>query len=92
MKLAEISAGKNPNKALVYLKRAKDCAVELNEAFYLASSDVALGDFFYNQKDYTNALKHYKLAQTLAKDNFTKDNIEKIETRINDIKKVYNAK
>ena len=92
MKLAEISAGKNPNKALVYLRRAKDCAVELNEAFYLASSDVALGDFFYNQKDYTNALKHYKLAQTLAKDNFTKDNIEKIETRINDIKKVYNAK
>ena len=91
MKLAEINVVKAPQKALEFLKRAKNCAIELNEPFYIASSDVALGDFYYNKKDYKNALNHYKLAHTLAKDNFAKDNIEKIETRINDIKKVYNA-
>ena len=90
MKLAEINTNKAPEKSIEYLKRAINCAIELNEPFYIASSDVALGDFYYNRKDYTNALKYYKQAYTLAKDNFTKDNIEKIEMRINDIKRIYN--
>ena len=92
MKLAEIFTIKAPTKALNYLKRAKICATELNEAFYIASSNVALGDFYYNQKDYTNALTYYNLAKKLATDNFTKENIEKINMRINDIKKVHNEK
>lgn len=90
MKLAEINTTKNPEKALEFMKRAKNCAIELNEPFYIASTDVALGDFYYNIRDYANALKHYKQAYSLASDNFTKDNIEKIKIRINDIKKVYN--
>lgn len=90
MKLAEINTTKNPEKALEFMKRAKNCAIELNEPFYIASTDVALGDFYYNKRDYANALKHYKQAYSLASDNFTKDNIEKIKIRINDIKKVYN--
>ena len=81
MKLAEINVVKAPQKALEFLKRAKNCAIELNEPFYIASSDVALGDFYYNKKDYKNALNHYKLAHTLAKDNFAKDNIEKIKIK-----------
>lgn len=90
MKLAEINTVKNPEKALEFMKRAKNCAIELNEPFYIASTDVALGDFYYNKRDYASALKHYKQAYSLASDNFTKDNIEKIKIRINDIKKVYN--
>ena len=89
MKLSEMISDKN--KSLAYLKRAKNCAIELNEPFYIASSDLALGDFYYNQKDYAVALKYYDKAKSLAQNNFTKDNIVKIEQRINDIKKVYNA-
>lgn len=89
MKLSEMLTDKN--KSLAYLKRAKNCATELNEPFYIASSDLALGDFYYNQKDYAVALKYYDKAKSLAQNNFTKDNIVKIEQRINDIKKVYNA-
>lgn len=89
MKLSEMISDKN--KSLAYLKRAKNCAIELNEPFYIASSDLALGDFYYSQKDYAVALKYYDKAKSLAQNNFTKDNIVKIEQRINDIKKVYNA-
>ena len=88
MKLAEINSLRNTEKAYEYLKKAKACAIELNEPFYITSSDVALGDYYYNKKDYTNALKHYKNAHALALNNFTKDNITKIEMRINDIKKL----
>lgn len=88
MKLAEINSSRNPDKTLQYLKKAKTCAVELNETFYIASSDVALGDYYYKRKDYKNALSCYKNAHSLAVNNFRKDNILKIETRINDINKL----
>lgn len=88
MKLAEIYSLKNPEKCFEYLKKAKACAVELNEPFYITSSDLALGDYYYNKKDYKNALQYYKNAHSLALNNFTKDNITKIEIRINDIKKL----
>ena len=90
MKLSDLILDKN--KSLAYLRRAKNCAVELNEPFYIASSDLALGDFYYGQKDYAVALKYYDEAKFLAQSNFTKDNIAKIDQRINDIKKVYNEK
>lgn len=86
IKLAEINVKTSPQKALEYLKRAKDCALELNETFYIASADIALGDFYYNRKDNELAMKHYVSAYKLAKNNFSKDNIFKIEMRISDIK------
>lgn len=88
MKLAEIHSFKNIEKSYEYLTKAKACAIELNEPFYITSTNVAIGDYYYNKKDYTNALKYYKKAHTLALNNFTKDNITKIEMRINDIKKL----
>ena len=88
MKLAEIYSGKDAEKTLKYLKKAKACAEGLNETFYLASADVALGDYYYRQKDYKNALAHYQNAHKLALNNFTKDNISKIEMRINDLQKL----
>lgn len=83
MKLAEVT--KNPDKAFDCLKRANVCAMELNEPFYIASSELALADFYYNKKDYTNSLKHYENAKKLSANNLTKDNIAKIEIRINEI-------
>jgi len=90
MKLAEIHKNRNPEKALEYLKKAKTCGTELNDTYYTASADVAFGDFYYDKKDYAKALSHYNNAFILANGNFTKDNIEKIKTRIEDIKKVFN--
>lgn len=92
MKLAEIYANQSPDKALEKLTGARNCAEELNDPFYIASCEVTLGDLCSKMKDYKNALKHYQDAYILAIDNFTKDNIAKIETRIKNIKKVYNAK
>lgn len=90
MKLAEINSSRNSIKMLEYLNKAKECATELNETFYIASSDVALGDYYYDRKDFTSALKHYNLALKTAENSFIKDNIQKIQMRINDIKKVTN--
>ena len=86
MKLAEILTVRNPQKALEYFKRAKSCALELNEPFYIASSSVALGDFYYNKKNFEQALRSYADAHKMSVNNFTKDNILKIEMRINDLK------
>lgn len=84
MKLAEINKG----KTLEYLMRAKKCAQELNEQFYITSVEIAMGDYYNRQKDYKNALQCYENALQTAENDFNK---EKIQTRINDIKKVYNG-
>lgn len=86
MKLAQI----NKNNALTYLQRAKKCALELNEPFYIMSADIALGDLYAKQKDYKTALSLFKEAQKFAQNDFNKENIDKIQVRINDILKVYN--
>ncbi len=86
MKLAEI----NKEKSLEYLQRAKKCAQELNERFYITSVDIAIGDYYVKIKDYKNALKYYESAKKSAQNDFNKENLEKIQLRINDIKKVYN--
>lgn len=87
MKLAEISK----ENSLEYLERAKKCALELNEPFYITSAEIALGDLYNKNKDYKNALTHYNDALKTAKNDFNKENIDKIQIRINDIKKVYNG-
>ena len=86
MKLAELNLTADEEKALNYLKKAKSCAFELNEPFYIASCDIAMGDFYYNRKENELALKSFLSAYNVAKTNFSKDNIEKIKIRINDIK------
>lgn len=86
MKLAQI----NKNNALTYLQRAKKCALELNEPFYIMSANIALGDLYAKQKDYKTALSLFKEAQKFAQNDFNKENIDKIQVRIDDILKVYN--
>lgn len=87
MKLAEIYTDKDPERAVEYYKKAKACAKELNEPFYIASAATALGDFYLNRKDGQTALKYYE--EALAdKDHFSKDNIQKIEMRILDAKRI----
>ena len=52
----------------------------------MASSLLSLGDFYYGQKQDALALEEYFTALDLVKNDFSKDNISKIEMRINDIK------
>ena len=65
-----------------YLQRAKKCAQELNEHFYITSVDIALGDYYYNQKDYKNALKAYEKAKETANSDFDKDNLQKMTEKL----------
>lgn len=86
MKLAEIYSAKNPAKALEYYKRALNSANELNETFYIISASTALGDFYFNRRNDKSAYKYFKIAYDLVINSNYKENIDKIEARINDIK------
>lgn len=85
-KLASALQRKAPEKALKYFEQSFSCAKSINDIFYIVSASLALGDFYYDQKQNEIALKHYIFAQDLAENNFSKDNLNKINIRINDIK------
>ena len=85
-KLAKMSQKVNPEKTIEYLNKAKECAKNLNDTFYMASAALATGDFYYSQKQNEKALKEYFNAYEIAKNNFSKDNLNKIQMRIDDIK------
>ena len=85
-KMAQVLEKKYPQKAIEYLKTAQNCAKVLNDTFYIASATLALGDFYYDKKDDEKALEQYFIAYNLIKNDFSKDNLEKINIRINDIK------
>ncbi len=83
MKLAEIYSAKAPANAIDCYKKALNYAKELKEPFYIVSTATATGDFYFNRKEIESALKYYKIALKYAK---SKENTEKINTRIKDIK------
>ncbi len=85
LRLAHLYENINSQKSLEYLKKAKLSAEELNELIYIASADLALGDFYFKQNNNELALKYYLNAYNAAKDNFSKDNIFKIEMRIKEL-------
>lgn len=86
MKLAEIYAAKSPDKAVEYYNQALNYANMLNEPFYIISTATALGDFYFNRKENSLALKNYKHAYNYANDGVYKENVPKILQRIEDIK------
>lgn len=85
-KLADLLKKKDPEKALDYYYKALDCSKLTKDSFYIVSAALALGDFNYDRKENEIALKNYLFALELANDSFSKDNIDKINLRINDIK------
>lgn len=85
-KLASMFNRKNPQKALFYLRASLDCANLLKDSFYIVSADLNLGDYYYDTKSNELALKFYFKALQIAKKDLSKENIEKIEQRIADIK------
>ena len=85
-KLAQIAQKNEPQKAVEYINQAKECAAKLNDTFYMASAALAAGDFYYSQKQNEDALREYFGAYDIAQNNFSRDNLSKIQMRIDDIK------
>lgn len=85
-KLASILQRIEPEDALKYFKTALDTAMQLKDNFYIVSASLAIGDYLYDRKQNEVALKHYLYAYELAQTNFSRENINKINIRINDIK------
>jgi len=86
MKLAEIYLSREGNKALENYYKALEIAKTMNESFYIISTNLALGDFYFNRNDNEKAFKYFKDALMLAQNETTKDNVEKIQLRIDDIR------
>ena len=85
-KLAQTEKKVSKEKTIEYLNKAKECAEKLNDTFYMASATLATGDYYYSQKDNEQALLEYLKAFEIAKNNFSRDNLSKIQMRIDDIK------
>ncbi len=84
--LAEIYASKDDKKSLEYMNKALEYAKILKEPFYIAGASLELGDFYFLRKDNEHAYRHFIEAYLVAKSSFTKDNLDKITSRLDDVK------
>ena len=76
----------NNDKAYNYLTEAKQSAEFINEDYYILEATIALGDFYYDDKEKNKeALTEYLKAQKIAQNMGTID-INKIQERIEDMK------
>ncbi len=83
--LANLYFEKSPNKAFPYIKTAKDSAETLNDTFYIAQAHLLAGDYYYRINDNEKALKEYIDVYMNVKNDFSKENIDKITARIKDM-------
>jgi tetratricopeptide (TPR) repeat protein len=86
IRLADIYASSDEQKALEYFDKALEYAKNLKEPFYIAGTYLELGDFYFLRKDMEKAYKYFILTYNVAKQSFSKDNLDKITSRINDVK------
>ena len=86
VKLAEIYKTVNQTETINFYKRAIEAAKILKDVFYIISSSLLLGDFYFEKMKYEQALKYYDYAYHYAQDKTSKENIERIKIRLNDIK------
>lgn len=84
--LAEIYSAQDTNKSLDFMIQALSYAKQLNEPFYIAGASLELGDYYMLRRDVDGAYRYFILAYNVAKKSFTKDNLNKIQSRIDDIK------
>ncbi len=85
-KLAHLLQASSPDSALENLVKALGAARRLDDGFYAASVYLDLGDFYYNRKTDAKALKAYFQARRLIMKQPNEENIQKVNTRINDLK------
>lgn len=85
--LAEIYAASDANKALEYYNKALEYAKQLNEPFYIVSTILDIADFYSLRRNFELAYKNLIEAQTLAKTTLTQDNLDKINSMLEELKK-----
>ena len=85
--LGEIFASKDDTKAFKCMNTALEYAKILKEAFYIADANLNIGDFYYKRANYKLSYKYYSEAYKVAEHSFTKENLNKISSRIEDIKR-----
>jgi tetratricopeptide (TPR) repeat protein len=86
IRLADIYASSDEQKALEYFNKALEYAKNLKEPFYIAGTYLELGDFYFLRKDMEKAYKYFILTYNVAKQSFSKDNLDKITSRIDEVK------
>ena len=85
-KLSGMLKRKDKKKALEYYNAAYEIAQKINDMFYIVSASLEIGDFYYENQRNELALKFYINAYDIAQNSLTKDNVDKIKIRLNDIK------
>lgn len=77
---------KDKQLSLHYLNEALECAQQLDDAFKIALLKIDIGDYYYNTKDNAKALINFLEAKKTLGDGISKENKERIDVRINDMK------
>lgn len=85
--LAEIYSAQDVEKSLECMNKALDYAKQLNDPFYIAEAYLELGDFYLLRKDFENSYKYFIDAYEIAKHMFSKDNLDKIISRLDNVKR-----
>lgn len=86
--LSEIYASQKSNKALDYLEKAFEYAKQVNEPFYIAESSILLGDYYLIRKEIEEAFRYFTMAYKIESNSFSKENIIKIKSRLDEIKRL----
>ena len=85
--LGEIYSSINETEAFQYMNKALEYAKLLKEPYYEAQACIDIGDFYFKKRQHDLAYKYYSAAYKVAKISFTNDNLNKISSRIDDIKR-----
>lgn len=85
-RLANIYKPTNPSLTIKYLQKAIEVAQKTNDAFYIITASLELGDYYYDSRKDEIALKYYVKALDYAKNKASTNDIEKINVRLHDIK------
>ena len=70
-----------------YYNKALEYAKQLNEPFYVVSTNLEMADFCSLRRNFELAYKYLIEAYKLAKNTLTKENFTKITSRLEDLKK-----
>ena len=87
-RLAEIYSGKDSSKSLKYLLNAYDYAKKLKEQYYIADISYEIGNYYLLRKNFELALKYMQEALDIAQSSLSKDDIARIKSKIDYIKKI----
>lgn len=87
MHMSEINSSIDTNVSLEFLNKALEYAKILNEPFYIVRANLEIGDFYMLRKDLEQAYKYFISAYDVAKHSFSKDNLDKVSARIENLER-----